>query len=186
VTTLHLPYAVLDERIAALPAAPLDRGRVVLVVVRPERDERVTPSRCRLTPEQGVEGDRWQKREKRVVDTQVTVMRADVAAVIANGQPLALPGDNLMVELDLSRDNLPDGTRLRIGTALVEVTPKPHNGCDKFASRFGEDARTIVGAERFAAWRLRGLHVRVVEAGEAGPGDAIVVLQRGAHAPSLG
>jgi MOSC domain-containing protein YiiM len=175
----HLPYTTLEERIAALPRAPVDEGRIALLVVRPETDARLTPPRGRLTPEGGVEGDRWSKRESPVRDAQITVMRADVAAVIANGQSLALPGDNLLVHLDLSRDNLPDGSLLRVGTALVEVTPKPHNGCAKFAARFGDDARAITAADRFKSWRLRGIHVRVVEAGEVGPGDAIAVLRRG-------
>jgi MOSC domain-containing protein YiiM len=177
-TDLHLPYAVLEERIAALPPPPRDEGRIVLVVARPAADERLTPSHCRLTPEEGVHGDRWSKREKRTTDTQVTLMRADVAQVIVNGQSLALPGDNLLVDLDLSDDNLPAGTRLRVGTALVEVTPKPHNGCDKFAVRFGDDARAITGAERFKGSRLRGIHVRVLEEGDVAPGDAIVVVAR--------
>ena len=175
---LHLPYEILEQRIADLPAAPTSEGRVVLVVVRPETDQRVTPQRCRFTPEHGVEGDRWCKRTTRVLDSQVTMMRADIAGVIANGQSLALSGDNLLVDLDLSRENLPDGTRLRIGTAVVEVTAKPHNGCAKFAARFGEDARAVIGADRFKAWRLRGIHVRVVGAGDASPGDPITVLSR--------
>jgi hypothetical protein len=175
---LHLPYAVLEERIAALPPAPLDHGRIVLVVVRPATDERMTPPLCRLTPDDGLVGDRWSKADRRVLDAQVTVMRADVARLIANGQALALPGDNLLVDLDLSRDNLPDGTRLRVGAAIVEVTPKPHNGCAKFAGRFGGDARAIIAADRFRSWRLRGIHVRVTEAGDVRPGDPIVVLKR--------
>lgn len=174
----HLPYAALQERIAGLPPPPADEGRVVLVVARPAVDERVTPPRARLTPDGGLEGDRWANREKRVMDAQVTVMRADVARVIANGQPIELAGDNLFVELDLSSANLPAGTRLRVGTALCEVTPKPHNGCDKFAARFGEDARAITGAEVFQGWRLRGLHLRVIEPGAVAPDDRVRVLER--------
>jgi MOSC domain-containing protein YiiM len=173
-----VPYAALAERIAGLPPGPTNEGRVVLVVVRPAVDQRTTPPRARLTPEGGVEGDRWALRDKRVFDTQVTVMRADVAGVIANGQPIELAGDNLFVDLDLSYANLPPGTRLRVGTALCEVTPKPHNGCDKFAARFGDDARAVTGAEEFRSWRLRGLHLRVIEAGDVGPGDKIHVLVR--------
>jgi MOSC domain-containing protein YiiM len=155
----------------------------VLVVARPAVDERTTPARARLTPEGGVEGDRWALRDKLVFDTQVTVMRAGVARAIANGQPIELAGDNLFVDLDLSYTNLPAGTRLRVGTALCEVTPKPHNGCEKFAARFGQDARAITAAEEFRGWRLRGLHVRVVEAGDVGPGDRIHVLQRSTPSP---
>lgn len=175
---VHLPHVKLAERISRLDPPPRDAGLVALVVVRPEVGTRKTPSRCRLSPEAGVEDDRWSKREKRVLDAQISVMRADVARVIANGQSLDLSGDNLLVDIDLSPENLPAGTRVRIGAALCEVTPKPHTGCAKFAARFGQPARDITGAAEFASLRLRGLYVKVIEAGEVSPGDAIVVLDR--------
>ena len=105
-------------------------------------------------------------------------MRADVARLFANGQALSLFGDNLLVELDLSPANLPTGTRLRVGTAVCEVTPQPHTGCAKFAARFGQEAREITAAPEYQDWRLRGLYIRVVEPGEVGPGDPIRVLSR--------
>jgi len=148
------------------------------VVARPEVQERLTPGRCRLTSGAGVENDRWSGKERPDPEAQITVMRADVARVIANGQPLFLFGDNLLVELDLSRANLPTGTRLRVGSALCEVTAKPHTGCGKFAGRFGQQARDLTNSEEFADRRLRGLYIRVVEPGEVGPGDDISVLSR--------
>jgi MOSC domain-containing protein YiiM len=125
-----------------------------------------------------VENDRWGKRPSPDPEAQITVMRADVARLVANGQPLSLPGDNLMVELDLDTANLPAGTRLRVGTALCEVTPKPHTGCGKFAGRFGDEARAFTNAPEWESARLRGLYIRVVEAGEVSPGDPIRVLSR--------
>lgn len=150
----------------------------MLVVVRPEPGERLTPSRCRLSPEGGVEGDRWLQRDPPLPEAQVAVMRADVARVIANGQPLSLFGDNLLIELDLSPESLPPGTRVRVGTALCEVTPKPHTGCKKFGARFGQDSRDVVGAEEMQDMRLRGIYFRVIEEGEVGPGDRVVVLRQ--------
>jgi MOSC domain-containing protein YiiM len=164
-----------------LPPPPTDEGTVVLVVARPEVDARLTPARCRLTPEGGVDGDRWSKRANPHLDSQITVMRADVARLFANGQPLSLFGDNLLIELDLSPANLPTGTRLRVGTALCEVTPQPHTGCGKFAARFGQDARDITAAPAFLDQRLRGLYIRVIEAGEVGPGDPVRVVSRPAR-----
>lgn len=174
----HLPFEVLAERLRGLPAPPRDRGTVVLVVARPEVEARRTPERCRLTVEAGVEGDRWSQKPGVSTENQLTVMRADVARVIANGQPLSLFGDNLQVELDLSTGNLPAGARLRVGTAICEVTPKPHTGCGKFAARFGQDARDVTNAPEFADDHLRGIHFRVIEPGEVGPGDEIHVLSR--------
>ena len=105
-------------------------------------------------------------------------LRRDVAELIAHGQPLTLFGDNLLVELDLSAANLPVGSRLRVGEALVEVTPKPHNGCRKFRARFGPDALRFVQAPPTRDQNLRGIYWRVVEPGEAGVGDRIEVLSR--------
>jgi MOSC domain-containing protein YiiM len=175
---MHLPAEILRQRLNELAAPPVDEGTVVLVVARPAEGERWTPARCRLTPDGGVERDRWSSRENPSPDAQITVMRADVARLFADGQPLSLFGDNLLIELDLSAGNLPTGTRLRVGTALCEVTPKPHTGCGKFSTRFGEDARAVTATEEFRDWRLRGLYIRVLEAGEVGPGDAVQVLGR--------
>jgi len=103
-------------------------------------------------------------------------MRRDVAELIANGQPLTLFGDNLFVELDLSAANLATGARLRVGEALVEVTPKPHNGCTKFKARFGQDALRFVQGRPTRDQNLRGIYWKVVEAGEARVGDRIQLL----------
>ena len=175
---MHLPYPVLERGLRELPPPPADEGTVVLVTARPGVEERRTPERCQLTPDGGVDGDRWAKRPNANPKAQITVMRADVARLIANGQPLSLFGDNLLVELDLSTRNLPTGTRLRVGTALCEVTPQPHTGCGKFAARFGQDARDITNAESFLPSRLRGIYIQVIEEGEVSPGDPIRVLAR--------
>jgi MOSC domain-containing protein YiiM len=175
---MHLTTEALETALGQLPPPPADEGVVALVVARPEVEARRTPARCRLTPEEGVEGDRWRRRENPDPRAQITVMRADVARLFANGQPLSLFGDNLLVELDLSLANLPPGTRLSVGTALCEVTPQPHTGCGKFAARFGQDARDLTAAPAFRDQRLRGLYIRVLEAGEVGPGDPVRVLSR--------
>lgn len=174
----HLTCEILEARFRELPPPPTDEGEVVLVVVRPETNERVTPARARLTREYGVEGDRWSRRENPSSRSQITVMRADVAGLVADGQPIALCGDNLQVRLDLSTDNLPAGTRLRVGTALCEVTAKPHTGCGKFAARFGPEAREWTNSPENSAYRLRGIHLCVLEPGEVGPGDPIRVVAR--------
>jgi len=174
----HLPLAELTERLHALPPPPRGEGEVVLVVARPDTDLRELPERARLTPEGGLDGDRWSARPRPDPESQVTLMRADVAELLADGQPLERFGDNLLVTLDLSEQHLPAGTRLWIGSALCEVTPLPHTGCGKFARRFGADARAVTDAPEFRAQRLRGLHVRVLEPGEVGPGDPIRVASR--------
>jgi MOSC domain-containing protein YiiM len=107
------------------------------------------------------------------------VMQTGIARLIANGQPLTTFGDNLFVDLDLSAANLPTGTRLAVGEAIVEVTPKPHNGCSKFDVRFGNDALRFVQAPATRSENRRGIYWKVVTPGEVAIGDPVRVLHRG-------
>jgi MOSC domain-containing protein YiiM len=105
-------------------------------------------------------------------------MQEGVARLIANGQPLSLFGDSLFLVLDLSSRNLPTGSTLQIGTAVLQVTAKPHNGCRKFRQRFGSDALRFVSTPEFRHLNLRGVYMRVVADGDAGPGDPVRVVAR--------
>jgi hypothetical protein len=174
----HLALAELDAGLRALPVAGKERGRLALIVLRRADGVRETPSRVRLSPEEGVPGDGWSRRPPRRPAAQLAVMRRDVAELIANGQPLTLFGDNLFVDLDLSSANLPAGARLRVGEALVEVTADPHDGCAKFRQRFGADALRLVQAGPTRHQNLRGVYWRVVEGGEVAPGAPIEVVAR--------
>jgi MOSC domain-containing protein YiiM len=175
----HRPLSELEAALRALPAAPKDVGRVALIVRRRPDHVRETPASARLTAADGVSGDDWSRRPPRDPAAQLAVMRRDVAELIAHGQPLTLFGDNLLVDLDLSAANLPTGSRLRVGGALLEVTPKPHNGCIKFRARFGEGALRFVQAPPTRDQNLRGIYWKVVEPGEVGVGARIEVLSRG-------
>jgi hypothetical protein len=173
-----LTLEALETRLRSLPNAPADRGRVALLVRRGEGGWRETPDRVRVTRDGGVIGDAWGRGAERSVAGQIAVMQAEVAALIANGQPLSLFGDSLFLDLDLSAANLPPGTRLRAGGAVLEVTPKPHNGCHKFRARFGDEALRFVSKPELRHRNLRGIYVRVLEEGEIGSGDAVEVLLR--------
>lgn len=105
-------------------------------------------------------------------------MQTSIARLIANGQAMTTFGDNLFVELDLSAANLPTGTRLAVGESIVEVTPKPHNGCSKFEARFGRDALRFVQAPATRPENRRGIYWKVVTEGEVAVGDAVRVLHR--------
>jgi MOSC domain-containing protein YiiM len=105
-------------------------------------------------------------------------MELAVVELLANGQPIVLSGDNLYLDLDLSASNMPPGTRLRAGGCILEVTPKPHNGCAKFRGRFGPDSYRFASRPDLRHRNLRGVYMRVIEAGDVGPGDPVEVLSR--------
>lgn len=173
----------LAEQIAALSPPPKDIGTLVRLVVRPAVGERRQPAAAILSPARGIEGDRWEKRARlypsRYALRQVSAMRADVADVLVGDQEPSLTGDNLHLDLDLSTGNLPTHSRIRVGTAVLEVTPKRHTGCRKFRQRFGDEAAKMNGDPRFYDWRIRGVLLQVVEGGVVRPGDAVVVVSRG-------
>jgi MOSC domain-containing protein YiiM len=176
-SVIHLTLAELEARLRALSPAPKDSGSLALIVRR-THGIRETPDRLMLTPEEGVPGDDWNRRLPRKLEAQVAVMRLDVAELIAHGQPLTVFGDNLFVDFDISTTNIPAGTRLHVGEAVVEVTPMPHNGCAKFKSRFGQDALQFVNAKPTRDQNLRGIYWKVIKAGEVGVGTPIQVLSR--------
>lgn len=171
----HLDLNTLDSRLNELLAAPTQAGRVERVVQRLPGEKRVSPGMITLDVERGVVGDRWASGRSPNVLMQVTVMRADVAALMCDGEDYAILGDNLFVSLDTSAAALPPGTRLRVGSARCTVTEKPHTGCSKFSARVGVDAWTIAKRPDWAPVQLRGVHLRVIESGEVRDGDPIVV-----------
>jgi MOSC domain-containing protein YiiM len=179
----HLSQAELERRLSNLteltelaPGAH-DAGRVVLLVARPGGDQRATPKRAHLSAATGMTGDRWGAERRATRDNQITAIRSSVAEVIANGQDLTLFGDNLFLDLDLSEANLPAGTRLQAGKALLEVTPEPHDGCLKFRGRFGADALRVVSKRAATRPNLRGIHLKVVEDGDVCVGDEVRVIR---------
>lgn len=169
----------LERLLLESPPLPRDRGRIDLLVIRRSPGEHETPARVEVTREHGMAGDRWDDgfAWMRDPDRQLTLMMTRVAELVCDGQPLHLPGDNLLVSLDLGPDALPIGSRLRAGEALIEVTRKPHNGCKKFLARFGADALEWVNDERGKARKLRGVNCRVIEPGIIGVGDSIEIVR---------
>jgi MOSC domain-containing protein YiiM len=156
-------------------AAPADEGVVELIVRRPAVGERELLEIGELDVELGLVGDTWSVRGSRPnPKAQLTLMNARAAALFAGERerwPLA--GDQIYVDLDLSPTNLPPGTRLGLGTAVIEVSDAPHLGCGKFTERFGEEARELANSDEGVALNLRGLNTRVVQSGEVRPGDVV-------------
>lgn len=180
-TTKHLSLQELEAGLDHILQSPRESGTVEMIVRRPRVDEREVLAEASLDLTVGLVGDTWNARfSKRTPDgsphrdMQITLMNSRVIALLAQAKdrwPLA--GDQLYVDLDLSVDNLPVGTRLQIGAAIVEVTAQPHTGCDKFTARFGRDALVFVNGPAHRDLRMRGINTRVVEAGTVKVGDVV-------------
>jgi hypothetical protein len=177
----HPTATVLAAGLDDIRRSPPDHGRVDLIVRRPAVNAREVLTEARLERARGLVGDTWPVRPSGMTrdrsphpDLQLTLMNRRVAALVAGGEerrPLA--GDQLYVDLDLSEANLPPGTRLDLGSAVIEISDKPHRGCAKFAERFGQEALKFVNSPVGRELRLRGVNARVVVSGTVRVGDAI-------------
>lgn len=169
--------AELEAALDYLRQSPVDVGTVALIVARPGVDRREPLAAAELSPRMPLPGDRWTAKaaaQGEPAKRQITIMNARVAALVAGPQERwPLSGDNLVIDYDLSEDRLPAGRRLRIGTALVEISPERHAGCSKFAARFGKEALAFVNSSEGRRLRLRGLLAHVVEPGRVAVGDSV-------------
>jgi MOSC domain-containing protein YiiM len=188
----HAELTLLEDSLDEIRAAPANGGTVQLIVRRPAVDAREVVTEARLDPHDGLEGDTWRVRgSSRTPDggpnleAQLTLMNARAAAAMA-GEPerWALAGDQLYVDLDISRTNLPPGSRVQVGSAVIEFSEPPHTGCAKFSARFGVDALKFVNSEIGRELRLRGANCRVVVAGIVRTGDAIRKLPQRVEEPT--
>jgi len=177
----HLSTAALEAGLDEVRDSPSDGGTVELIVRRPAVDEREVLAEGALDADAGLVGDTWPVRgSTRTKDgsphpgMQLTVMNSRAALLVARdpGRRM-LAGDQLYVDLDISPANLSAGTRLALGSAVIEVTDQPHLGCAKFAARFGTDALRLVNSRTGRELRLRGLNARIIGSGTVRPGDVI-------------
>jgi MOSC domain-containing protein YiiM len=183
----HLTTEELEAGLDHIRQAPKSDGSVELIVRRPAVGEREVLTRGALDTAEGLVGDTWKVRKSTRTpdgsphpDMQLNVMSARAVALMAQDKarwPLA--GDQIFVDLDLSAENLPPGTCLALGAAVIEVTAQPHTGCGKFVERFGVDAMKFVNSPVGRNLHLRGINARVVVPGVIAVGDRVMKVSGG-------
>ena len=169
----HLTMEELESGLDEIRNSPTDEGVLELIVRRPKIGEREVLEEAELHLAQGLVGDNWSERPSSRTpdgsphpDMQLNVMNSRAIALVAQRRDRwALAGDQLFIDLELSPINLPPGTRLALGSAVIEVTNQPHTGCKKFLERFGQDALKFVSSPVGKELNLRGINARVVQPG---------------------
>lgn len=177
----HVSITELETGMDHIRQSPKDDGVLKMIVRRPAVDEREVIHEGQLNTTEGLEGDTWKTRgSSHTIDgsanteAQVTVMNVRLIALLApEEERWSLAGDQLYVDMDLSEDNIPPGTRLSIGAAILEVSAQPHSGCKKFSSRFGVEAMKFVNSPEGKRLHLRGINTKVIQSGEIRVGDMI-------------
>jgi MOSC domain-containing protein YiiM len=175
----HRTPEELEAGLGRILAAPKVVGALELVVRRPAVDGREVVDRAELDLEHGLVGDDWERLGRSggrpaSTEAQITVTSARAIDLVAGTRDRwAQAGDQLYVDFDVSQENLPAGTRLAVGTAVLEVSEAPHTGCKKFAARFGLEAIRFFSTDEGLALNLRGINTRIVEPGAVRAGDAV-------------
>lgn len=169
----HLTTEEIEANLDKIIESPTDNGVLDLIVRRPREDEREVLETGELDIEKGLIGDDWLTDDGNY-ETQLTIMNSRIIDLIAQDKDRwKLAGDQLFVDLNLSDENLPHGSKIQIGTAILEITPQPHNGCKKFVERFGLDAMKFVNSPIGKQFHLRGIYAKVVKSGKIRQGDLV-------------
>jgi len=176
-----LSVAELNAGMDHIRQSPKNNGVLKMIVRRPGIDKREVVDEGELNTVEGLAGDTWKARESGHTsdgavntDNQITIMNARTIALLAQDEEhWSLAGDQLYIDMDLSTDNLPPGTRLALGSAVIEVSAAPHTGCKKFSSRFGVEAMKFVNSPEGKQLHLRGINAKVIQAGAIRVGDVV-------------
>jgi len=180
----YLSMTELEAGMDHIRQSPKNEGILKMIVRRPNVDEREALYEGELSTTEGLVGDTWKSRGSShtadgspSVNAQITIMNARAIALLApDEEHWSLAGDQLYIDMDLSDDNIPPGTQLTIGSAIVEVSAQPHSGCKKFSSRFGVEAMKFVNSPEGKQLHLRGINTKVIQAGIIRVGDAVMKI----------
>lgn len=171
-----MTFKTIDELNGELPhilKAPKDEGVIHKLCYRPGFRKRTFVDELSLSVADGVKGDRWKEfgwlklpdgsADPRI---QVCVLQKRVLdCVWREGDSVDYPGDTMIVDMDMSEANLPTGTRLQVGSAIIEVSDVFNDACTKWSARYGKESREWINVPDNVPLRLRGILCRVVQDG---------------------
>ena len=184
VTVKQMTMEELEVGLQNIGESPKSEGIVELIVRRPETLGREILEIGELDVAEGLVGDNWKARGSKSTpdglahpEMQLTLMNSRVIQLISQDRDRwHLAGDQFFVDMDLSQENLPAGTQIAMGSAIVEVTPVPHTGCKKFIERFGVDAMKFVNSPLGKKHNLRGVNAKVIQSGSVRTDERIIKL----------
>ena len=176
------------ELTAALPhiaAAPKTDAPIAVLCFRPGLNQRLFPSSLTLTRAEGIPGERWLTMPWLRLDDgspdpriQVSILPQRVLDLMWRDRTAtAHPGDTIVADLDCGIANLPEGTLIQTGSAVLQVSGIFNEGCIKWKARFGADARAFIDAPGHPDLRLRGVLCAVVQDGVVALTDHLQVLR---------
>ncbi|MDX6531673.1 MAG: hypothetical protein QOH41_3963 [Blastocatellia bacterium] len=175
----HLTMSELEAGLEHIRLAPKESGVLELIVRRPGVNDREVLEEAELHLDEGLVGDSWKRRRSKTTADgspnplmQLNIMNSRATSLVAQDKNRwQLAGDQLYIDMDLSEENVPAGTRLALGSAVIEVTPPPHLGCQKFVARFGREAMMFVNSPVGRQLHLRGVNAKVIQGGIIRVGD---------------
>ncbi|HCR72356.1 MAG TPA: MOSC domain-containing protein [Anaerolineae bacterium] len=180
----QVPTEELEVGLDEIKASPKDNGVLEMIVRRPETETREIINSAEINLETGLEGDNWKARGSSAMpdgsadpEAQITLMNTRVIQLLSGDKEnWQWAGDQLFVDMDLGIENLPPHSRIQVGSAILEISAKPHTGCKKFSGRFGVEALAFISTPLGKALRMRGVNAKVIQAGEIKVGDAVKKL----------
>lgn len=173
--------AELDRAWPDIMAAPKDGAAIEMLCLRPAMGERRFVDEIHVTREEGIPGERWLTQPWMRLPggqpdpaIQVSFLQRRVLDLVwrdREGTPH--PGDTFVVDMDLSEANLPAGSLLQVGSAVLEVSTVFNNACAKWKKRYGDDALDWVRAYENKEFRPRGVLAKVHRDGVFRAGDRL-------------
>ncbi|MCV6597893.1 MAG: hypothetical protein OIF40_12535, partial [Mangrovicoccus sp.] len=144
---------------------------------------RAHPDTLSLCPDRGVIGDRWAEHAwLRLPDgrpdprIQVCILPTQVWDTVCNRPNMPHPGDTIIADLDMSEANLPSGSLLQAGSAVLRVSDVFNDACVKWRARYGDASYRWINRADHCPLRLRGLLCSIERPGQIQRSDFLSPL----------